>query len=241
MRFSIEIKKLFGKKLNISMHSGQLAVVNRGDKDLAGKLMALALSKGCSVIVYGGDVDYYRYIKDVEPQYIGTIDNMTLLQDYKAPFLKGTKDRAETLIRKCFSDYDLDGKYLYLNRKSTGMQIEDPNLYKSYIQIKRGNTSKDRVVTEALLVNILSTCLYADTLHELVLFIEGPFKPVTETALVVLTEVAKSSRLINVVLMYNGMDCDTEENAMYSEDGKIFIKSRNWTFEVKNGEISKEI
>lgn len=237
MVFSVRTKGLLKKDIDISTSGGNLAILERDDMYCAGKLMNYFLKNGCSVVVYGNNTGYYRFVSENEPQYVYSLECNDLEKEYCIPFTEETREKVSAVVRDCFDDYLLGRKYRYMSGKN-GIRLKDPNYYKSFIQIKTPPTTKGKVITEAFLANILAPSIYYDTLHEVVLFANAPLRPVTRTFLDTLKR-ASENRSVGIVLMYEGKDSETEKYSMYSEDEKIFIKARNRAFEVINGEIFK--
>lgn len=238
MILTYKTRGLIKKKISISTTDNNVALLNRSDKNTAGYMIRTAITGGCSVVIYGNEIDYYRYIHDLDIRNIGTFDSSLLQEKYKIPFIEDTNSTTKEHVKGCFEDFVMDKRYEYLSRKK-GQQLKDPSLYLSYFQIKSGNTSKEKVVTEALLTNIISSPIYKEPLHELMVFLEAPFKPVTSTMIDTLEEASKG-KYISIMLLYDSMYFSTEKYGLLKNNEEIIIKTPKRAFEVVDEEIYKE-
>ena len=236
MKFKGTYKKwLFREQTEeIDTTAQSVCVVNRKDSKATGYLMHGAIEQGCSVIFYGRDTDYYQYVFDIAPTYVSVIDYNTLIDRGEIPYIKNSCDKALEQIGKCYSDYALESRFLYLKNRRKGEQFEDPNTYQCFYQIKDGNIEKEKVVTESFLVNIIAQALYKDPLHEVILFLDMPYRPITLTMFDALHKIKETTNM-SLISLYKESENDGQMVVVSSDGNKITFTSRNKEFLIANG------
>ncbi len=240
MEISFEQKKWF-KKTHIEIDSRQttISVPNRRSNLAIKGLMRTALKQGCSVITYGAATNFFEYIADIAPNQLSVIEYKELMDDAMLPYISGSCEKAERAVEECFRDYVFDGRYRYLSSRRKGQQFRDPNTHQTFFQIKAGDITKQKVITEAVLVNIIAQSLYKEPLHEVILFLDMPFRPVTTTALDYLGRIHDTSNL-SLICMYLG-EVVVKSPYEIDSDGQILsFKALNKEFLIPHEQIFKD-
>ena len=210
-------------------------VINRDCQNGTRFLMREALKQGCSVITYGKNIDFYQNISDLTPTYISVLEYETLMRQNCIPYIKGSCDKAIELIEECYRDYSFENKFRYLKRQER-QQLNNPCINQSFYQIKRGNIAKEKVITESVLINIVAQALYRESLHELAIFLDMPFKPITRTMLETLDK-AKEAANISIICLYYGRNTDGQPVVIDYNNKKMTVEARNRGFYIKDEEI----
>lgn len=236
MKISLSTKNRFIKKdIEIDLSQGQLCTLNRDNGKVTQFIMQKALRQGSSVVTYGGFADFYQYIHTYAPNQIATITYNDLIENATVPYIANTDKAAALKVCESFEDYNLSSRYLYMSDRK-GQQYADPSMYQCFYQIKAGDITKRKAVTESFLVNVIANALYGRPIHEVLMLIEMPFRPVTDTMLQMLNY-AKEINNFNIICTYRSDVYDGQEYALYLKDEKLMLKSRKKEFEVAYEEI----
>lgn len=196
-------------------------------------LMRKMIRSGVSVVVYS-NTDYYYHVHDVVTPYVMTTGYSEIVRDCRVPYIVGSCAESWNRLKECFYEYGMSAKFSYMERKDEGQAFYDPGKYQSYYQIKKGNIEKERFYTESLILNIVSQCLYTEGIHEVALFIDMPYKPVTTTMLNVLE--AAHRGYISLVCVYKN-ECNISGTHRIHADGqKMILEARNGSFLLENEE-----
>lgn len=216
------------KKTHIELDTKSLpiAVTDRRNNPAVRYLMRLAISSGCSVITYGSFCDYYKYISDIAPNSLSVIAYRELMEDAKAPFIRQSNEKSKQAVKNCFCDYCLESRFEFMSERINGQQYYDPNKNQSFFQIQTGDIAKQKVITEAFLVNIIAQGLYSEPLHEVIIFLDMPFRPITTTALDYLGMIRDTSN-ISLISMYQE-DKDIQSPYIFGSDSQnLALKALN--------------
>ncbi len=234
MRLTANRKRLiFKDHIDIDTLEYPVCVLKRKDSLAVRYLMRSALKQGCSVITYGRSTDYYRFVSDISPNLLGTITYDELITDARFPYIKNTCDKALKDTEKCYMDFSLEGKLKYIKNRQEGQQYSDPNAFQCFYQIKMGDIEKQMVITESVLVNMIMQALYKESLHEVVLFLEMPIKPVTLTAFDTLRRV-KDIGNMSIISLYPDEEYDRQRYVLRSDGEKITLRVANKEFLVED-------
>lgn len=236
MKFTGTHKKwLFGEqKYEVDTAIEPVCVLHKKNNIAVKYLMRKALEQGSSVITFGSSTDYYKYVNDIAPSYIGVIDYKSLIDDGAIPYIKDSCKKAIEDISSCFADYSLENRFRYLRNRWKGITYDDPNLVKCFYQIKNGNIEKEKVVVESFMVNIISQSLHTEPLHEVVVFLDMPYKPITLTMFDSLHAI-KSTTNMSIVSLYGGSDYDNQPVVVDSDGQKIIIVAQNKEYLITDG------
>lgn len=228
MQFSFNVIGIFQKNIEIDTQNESIAIVNRENKDAAGLLIRKAIEGGSSVVVYGYDPDYYRYLLGVDPKYVYTLDYHDMQTDAKLPFFEGTCKIGLSKMRQSYQDYCFERQFDYLLRKD-GMQFKDPGQFQSFFQIRHGNTAKEKVITESFLLNVLVQSAYASPIHEVLIVMSAPFRPITNTVINMFEHAPLS---VTTVLLYRENKTNGETITLSSDGQRINLKTHRKSFEI---------
>lgn len=236
MKVCVSTKNRFLKRnIEIDLNQGQLCTLNEDNGKVSQFIMQKALKQGNSVITYGSFADFYQYIYAYAPNQIATITYNELIENATIPYIANAYKSAVDKVYECFEDYGIYSRGLYMSGRK-GQQYADPSMYQCFYQIKAGNITKRKVITESFLVNVIAQALYGRPIHEVLLFIEMPFRPVTDTMLHMLNY-AKEIQNFNIICMYKSDVYDGQEYALYLKNEKMMLKRHKKEYELVNEEI----
>ena len=230
----IPVKGLFKKKLQLNTHSDYISISQRDDLSATGYLMRQFIQAGYSIIFFGHMRDYYPFIHDVTTPYIAALGYKTIVKDYSFPIIDECDKDTERIIESMFSEFGYESKYRYLNRKKNVIALKNPAVYQCHYLIDSSGPMKEAFICEAAFVNLLSSSINTNAqLHKTAVFIDMPYKPVTNIALEILNK-AKAMENVAYIPLFKGFNnpIDGNEYIFSSDDEKIFIKSPKREFEV---------
>ncbi len=199
-----------------------MCVCGPAKEEAAGLLMRKMLERGVSVVAYGNP-DYYMYVYGIAPASIMSTGYEELTRDCRLPFIAKSCKASEEKLEKCFNEYGMAQKYKTMKGRENGQTFLDPSKYLSFYQIRKGKTKRECFFTEALLMNIISQCLYEDGIHEVALFIEKPFTPVTVTTLEVMSMAQRG--YVSTVCIYENDQGVVLRNRVYAEGSDLMLQA----------------
>ena len=224
------------KSISIDLKENSVCILNKKTNDALRYTMRCCLEKGCSVITYGSYTDYYKYIYDIAPSFLSNIEYSELINDASVPFLRNSCHMARETVKKVFEDYMMSNRYNYLNKRMNGQQFQDPNRNQAFYQIKAGDITKQKVVTEAFLSNVISQALYEEPLREIVIFLDMPYKPITKTTLEMLEKIEDTPN-INLICLYSEDKYDNQPYAITLKGNKYILKTGKKEYVIADEEI----
>ncbi|WP_026653597.1 hypothetical protein [Butyrivibrio proteoclasticus] len=237
MELSFDYKTLIGpKKMNIDTQKANV-FIDKNSPSAAGFLMRKMLTQGASVVVYGKNMDYYRYVYDIVPDYIYGVNGSSLINDFCVPFIKGSTYSTAKRCKDVFNDYKQVRVHDYMNN-SAKQKIYDPNVFQSFIIIDTSGVTKRKLIAEALLTSIVEQAISSEPLHELCIFMDAPLKPITKTCIETLRDASGMSN-ISFISMYKEVPL-LEKNDVLVRKNELatLIHKSNKRFEVINNEKS---
>lgn len=223
MNIKIKIRNKIGITKEITIGpAATISIHHRNSKTAALFLMRKILEHGCSLICYGSLPDYYNDIADIAPLNSFSVSQKSL-KDIEWPWIEDISETAKEKVKKCLIEYNLGRTFNYRIRLKDSYLLKDPNFYQSFYQIRGSGIKKEKAILEAFLTSILSQSLAVEPMKEIFLFIDSPFKPLTETALETLNESADFG--VNIICMYkgNGDKYDSADYVIEEVKNKLYI------------------
>ncbi len=242
MQISMDAKMLLIKRQYDLDITSNIITIAKSDTLSAGYLLRKTIKKGASLIVFGKNMDYYRYVHDIAPNNLGQFEYKDLISEFKVPFIDNSSKKAAETVTDIFDDFRMNNVFKHMQKRGK-RTLKDPCLFQSFFIIQNKGIIKEKVVLEALLGNILSQAAHCEPMHELVIFVDMPYAPITSTCLDTLKMADKRHNITFISQISDkavkSYDLTGKNIFIYSDSGKIFIKAPNKELEVIDDEISK--
>ncbi|AOZ97804.1 hypothetical protein [Butyrivibrio hungatei] len=231
MELSFDCKNLIGsRKVYIDTQKNNV-IIDKNTPAAAGFIMRAMLNKGASVIVYGKNMDYYRYIYDIAPNYIYGVNGSELINKFSVPFIRNNTYSTAKRCKEVFKDYRQERIHDYMNIPSK-KKFFDPNMFQSFFIIDTAGITKRKLIAESLLTSILEQAISSEPIHELCIFMDAPLKPLTSTCIETL-KAAECMSNISFVSLYKKVPVlDKNDVLIEKNESKFSLNSSNKRFEV---------